>query len=93
MEATAAQRGLPIVDCMVASSYYKVGVWLSVTSDVTGATKACRVTDVTKTEHIAKVRGDGIILEFGAANILEMCNFPRVNWDLPSTCPVRVRIQ
>lgn len=90
MERAAALNGLPAVRCMVASSYWPVGTWLLVASKFSSRPSLCRVSDPTKKEHIALVRGRGIIIEFGAANIKQFCNFDKVEQDLPSACPVTV---
>lgn len=93
MEATADERDMSRVGCMVSSPYYGLGVWLVVDSLVTGDTMECRTTDVSKREHVATQKSDGIVLEFGAANIWKMCAFPKVGWDLPSACRVRIRVR
>ncbi len=91
MERVARKRGMPIVRCMIASSYYALDTWLWVTSEVTGETEHCRITDVTAPQHVATVRRRNIVIEFGASNIFDMCGFREVNAGPPSSCPVWVR--
>src|SRR4051812_13547461 len=42
-------RGLPLVGCMIATPFVnKVGVWVTVRSEVTGERTRCRTTDVVR---------------------------------------------
>lgn len=91
MERAARHHGLPQVRCMVATSYYPLGTWLTVTSNVTNRTLQCRVSDVTQERHVAAVRRRGIVIEFGAANIWEMCALRKVGAEPPRKCPVSVQ--
>lgn len=90
MERASKVHGLPLVQCMVASSYFTLGTWLVVDSEVTGARARCRVSDTTQRRHIALVRSRGIVIEFGAANIRTMCGLKRVGQEPPRKCPVVV---
>lgn len=92
MERVARARDLPIVRCMVASSYYRLGTTLSVYSHATGATALCSVYDVTAQRDVAAVRRRNIVLEFGAANIKQMCGLDHVGQEPPSKCPVTVKL-
>lgn len=92
MEISAGVHGLPQVRCMVASSYYTLGVWLEVVSYRTGATALCRVSDVTKLADVQYNRSRGRVIEFGERNILEMCALTEVGQMPPSDCSVRVRV-
>lgn len=88
MERASRLHGLPIVRCMVASSWYPLGTWLSIESHVTGRTLTCRVSDVTAKRDVAYNRRRKIVVEFGAANIKAMCNLDYVGQEPPSACPV-----
>lgn len=90
MERVSRNRGLPVVGCMVASPYHRIGTWLTVTSAKRNKTLHCRVTDVPHPRDRKAILRRNIIVEldFGSAKIL--CGITRVAQDPPWACPVGV---
>lgn len=92
MEQVAANRGMPVVDCMIATPYADLGTWVTVESLLTGVVQACRVTDIPHPHDRQSIIERGIVVEFGFANIDEMCNLSYAGQEPPRACPVRLVI-
>lgn len=88
MERVSKNRGMPIVDCMIATPRGPLGEWVTVESRLTGAVKECRITDIAHPRDRANIEKRGIVAEFGYANIKEMCNLNYYGEEPPRACPV-----
>lgn len=86
MERVSLNRGMPIVECMIASPRHTIGQWVIVEGVNTGRRLRCRVTDTSqpqdKTRHL-----DAGLFELGWANTMELCGSTRLRND---ECRIRV---
>lgn len=89
MERVSRNRGLPIVGCMVASPYHRIGTWLTVSSAQRGRTLHCRVTDVPHPRDRAQIIRRQIIVELDFESAKILCGIRRVNEAPPSACRVQ----
>jgi hypothetical protein len=89
MERVARNRRMPVVNCMIATSYYPLGTWVTVRGRRTGKALDCRVTDVVAQQHIAASRKRGLVAELGYTNMPVICGFRTGEWPARS-CPVVV---
>ena len=92
MEQVSRNRGLPVVDCMVAvTSDHRIGAWVTVTSHVTGYAERCRITDVCAPRDCGRIARRGIVAEIGWTAARRLCRVSRYGEQPPSRCPVTVR--
>lgn len=85
MERVSANRGMPVVDCMVSSPYEKLNTWLYVQGPK-GA-KWCRVTDVSHPKDRARHIQRGLVIEFDNRSARQVCG---TSGGLPLNCKVTV---
>lgn len=89
MEQVSRNRGLPIVDCMVAAEG-RIGRWLEVRSLLNGNVESCRITDVCAPRDCGRLRKAGILVEFGWTAAKRFCNLSYYGEKPPRACPVEV---
>jgi len=89
MERVSRNRGLPIVDCMIAAEG-RIGQWLNVRSRINGNVERCRITDVCAPRDCPRLRKAGIIVEFGWPAARRFCVLRRYGEKPPRDCPVEV---
>lgn len=89
MEQVARNRGLPIVDCMIAADG-RIGQWLEVKSRLNGNLERCRITDVCAPRDCGRIRKAGIVVEFGWSAAKRFCGLRRYGEKPPRDCPVEV---
>lgn len=92
MEGVSYYRGMPLVDCMIASPYEQLGTWLEVTSLLNGTVKECRVTDIAAPDDRDNIISRGIVIEFDLASAMIMCNISYYGQEPPRACPVYVSV-
>lgn len=93
MERVSRVRGLPVVPCMVASPYHRIGTWLTVTSARRGKTLTCRVTDVPHPRDRASIIRRRIVVELDFRSARILCGIEYVGQEPPWACPVGVRLK
>lgn len=84
MERVSRNRGLPLVGCMIASPYERIGTWLTVRS--AKGVRRCRVTDVPQPRDRSAILRRGIVVELDYASNRALC--PRN--EPPRRCAVEV---
>lgn len=72
MGQVAANRGLPLQSCMIASPHHAIGARVVVTGQRTGQSRLCVVYDVPRTIHRPGLIRRGVVaeLDFRSAKIL-----------------------
>lgn len=88
MEAVSRARGLPLVDCMIASGQEPIGRWLTVSS--TRARRRCRVTDVCRPRDCTTIKRRRIVVELDFRSAQALCGIATFGQAPPSACPVEV---
>lgn len=87
MEKVSHVRHMPVVSCMIASPYEKIGTWLTVKGLRTGKARRCRVTDICAPQDCRSIRERRIVAEIDWKNALAICG-SRIEPD--RKCPVRI---
>ena len=91
MEAVSRHRGLPVVPCMIATPLVaRVGVWVSVTSGVTGERLRCRTTDVVHPRDQAAHLRTRHYVEFDNRSGRRMCRVRYAGQQPRRACPVTI---
>lgn len=90
MTQVAQNRGMPVVDCMVASPFLPLGTWVIVESQKYGVRKVCRVTDVAHPRDRDNIIRRGIVIELDFQSATQVCRISFYGQEPPRACPVRV---
>ena len=92
MERTSAIRKMPLVPCMVATDLVPLGFEVDVLSRLTGETKRCRATDLSKDEDRGRHLRNRLYIEFDWPSGAAMCQLQYVGQKAWRDCPVIVWI-
>jgi hypothetical protein len=92
MAKVSRNRGLPVVSCMVASPFHRVGTWLTVTSRKNGRSLRCRVTDVPHPRDRARIVRRGIVVEVDFTSAKALFGIRRVGQLAPRDCKVIISL-
>lgn len=88
MEQVSLNRGWPIVGCMVSSPFAPLGEWVTVTSQLNGLSRQCRVTDEPQAYHRQGQIERGLVVELDFETAKALCQISRYGQEPPSACPV-----
>ncbi|GIV96926.1 MAG: hypothetical protein KatS3mg057_1583 [Herpetosiphonaceae bacterium] len=92
MTQVAHNRGMPLVDCMVASPFLPLGTWVTVESQKYGVRKICRVTDVAHPRDRENIIRRGIVIELDFQSATQICRISYYGQEPPRACPVIVSL-
>jgi hypothetical protein len=89
MAQVSHNRGLPIVECMVASPFHEIGDWIYVKSNKTGAILKCRVTDISMPKDQARHQRNRLF-EFDFTSWKKLCGTHRIDEQPWRQCKIEV---